>query len=211
MKHSCVSGVGEISLINGWARTMSQRLKSSERYPGCLREITKEQVQGLATTYLARIERDAGKGARRIIATMPAHDCHLGFIHLLFPRAKVIHCTRNPMDLGLSVYFKYFADGNLCSSAFEDIAHYYSGHLQMMDHWRAVLPIDVLTVQYEDLLENPAQQCTRILQHLELEPEPDVLKNAIASITKDELLHWKSLEAELAPLRKSYERHGVRV
>jgi len=33
MKHSCVSGVGEISLINGWARTMSQRLKSSERYP----------------------------------------------------------------------------------------------------------------------------------------------------------------------------------
>jgi hypothetical protein len=210
-KHSSVFGIGEITQINEWARTMSQRLKSGERYPICLRELTAEQVQALAKEYLARIERDAPKGTQRIITTMPAHDFHLGFIHFLLPKAKVIHCTRNPMDLGLFVYFKYFASGHLYSSSFENIAHYYSRHLEIMNHWREVLPIDVLTVQYEDLLENPAQQCTRILQYLELETEDAVLKNAISSVTKDEVHYWKNFKAELEPLRQCYERYGVRV
>lgn len=211
MKHSAISGVGEISLINEWASTMSQRLDSSERYPTCLRELTEEQVQVFAREYLARIERDAAKGTQRIISTMPAHDFHLGFIHLLFPRAKVIHCTRNPMDLGLSVYFKYFASGNLYSSEFENIAHYYSRHLQIMDHWRAVLPIDVLTVSYEDLLENPARECARVLQYLELDAEAAVMAEATASVSGKELYYWKNWQHQLQPLQQSFERYGVRV
>ena len=61
---------------------------------------------------------------RRITDKMPANFLMLGFIHLVLPRARIIHCRRNPVDTCLSIYFTPF--GNLLNFAHdrEDIVAY---------------------------------------------------------------------------------------
>jgi len=42
---------------------------------------------------------------------MPVNLRHLGLIHLLFPKAKLVHCTRDLRDVAVSLYFQYFSEG----------------------------------------------------------------------------------------------------
>ena len=49
-----------------------------------------------------------------------------------------------------------------------DIGEYYIQYLRMMDHWHAVLPGRVLTVQYEDLVFNLEDYVRKLLEYCEL-------------------------------------------
>ena len=45
-----------------------------------------------------------------------------------------------------------------------------------MDHWRAELPLEVLDVPYEELVQAPESWTGRILAHCELDPDPACLR-----------------------------------
>lgn len=73
---------------------------------------------------------------------MPFNFLWVGLVHLLFPRARIVHCKRNPVDTCLSIYSTQFAQNWGFASDWKDLASYYRQYLRLMDHWRAVLPSD---------------------------------------------------------------------
>ena len=57
----------------------------------------------------------------------PMNFMWLGAIKLFFPNSKIIHCTRNPKDICLSVYKNIFSSSIMdWSYSQEDIAKYYN-------------------------------------------------------------------------------------
>src|SRR5262249_31331830 len=66
-----------------------------------------ERVRELADRHLARLQYMSPR-ARRVVDKMPGNYHHLGFIATLFPRAKIIHCRRDPLDTCLSCFGQDF-------------------------------------------------------------------------------------------------------
>ena len=56
-----------------------------------------------AAGYLAALHALA-PGKTRIVDKMPGNTFHLGLVDLMLPEAKIIHCTRDPRDIGLSIF-----------------------------------------------------------------------------------------------------------
>jgi tetratricopeptide (TPR) repeat protein len=108
-------------------------------------------AQKMAGAYLKTLN-GVGAGASRVINKTLGNFYCLGLIATLFPRARIIHCTRHPLDVGVSCYCQNFNNLDFCWS-FEDIGAYYCQYQRLMAHWRDVLPVPIHEVRYEQLIQ----------------------------------------------------------
>lgn len=114
--------------------------------------LTPEAGRSLATEYLALLRR-IGPSAARVTDKQPFNFQQLGLIHLLLPKARIIHCRRHPIDTCLSMYFTYFKGKIEFISNKADLAFAYRQYARIMDHWRSALPSDrFFEVDYEALI-----------------------------------------------------------
>ena len=128
----------------------------------------------LAEAYLERI-RPLAPNARRITDKMPDNFLVLGQAARLFPRARVIHCTRDPADTGLSVLFQNFKDTLPWATRQEDIAAYLENYKRLMDYWAVNLRMRMLTVPYEALVTEPHAWAHRLSTFLGVPFDPAMM------------------------------------
>jgi hypothetical protein len=107
---------------------------------------------------------------------MPYNYRNLGLIALLFPRARVIHCLRDPIDTCLSCYFQNFATGSFFSFDLGHAGLYYRQYERLVAHWRKVLDRPMLEVRYEEHVAEPERICREMLNFLGLEWDPACLR-----------------------------------
>ena len=94
--------------------------------------------------------------ARRVTDKRPNNFQLIGFIHAVFPRARIIHCVRHPVDTCLSIYFQSFARRMDFAYDRDDLVSSFRQYQRLMAHWRNLLPEDrFLEVKYEELVSNP--------------------------------------------------------
>ena len=106
----------------------------------------------LAKSY-DRLLRSFAPGALRVTDKMPTNFLLLGLIHLIFPRARVIHCRRHPVDTLLSMYFTPYTRSPDYAHDRGNLVFYYQQYTRLMAHWRAVLGADrFLEVEYENVV-----------------------------------------------------------
>lgn len=112
---------------------------------------------GMARDYLERVTALSGP-TLRVVDKMPANFLYAGLIHAVFPRARILHMQRHPIDTCLSIYFQNFFHLHAYASDLDDLVHYYGEYVRVTDHWRGVLPeTTLLEVPYEALIED--QEC----------------------------------------------------
>jgi hypothetical protein len=123
--------------------------------------------------HLTRIDPDA----LRIIDKTPSNHLFLGFVQLLFPNARVIHCVRHPLDTALSCYFQNFAGQAIpFSYDLSDIALYFNKYLRVMDHWRLHSGLEIHDVVYEELVSEQERVSRELVKYLDLEWDPACLR-----------------------------------
>ncbi len=116
--------------------------------------MTVENARRVADEYLT-VLRDLGPDAVRVTDKMPPNFMWIGLIHLLFPKARIIHCKRNPIDTCLSIYSTYFTARMDFSGDRGDLVFFYRQYERLMEHWRNVLPAEVYhETQYEELVND---------------------------------------------------------
>lgn len=147
--HSDVYGGGELTDL--WTLVNSLPGLTGMAYPECVPALTQDAMDRLAQDHLNRLEALA-PGAQRVTDKLPHNFLHLGLIEHLFPEAQIIHCTRNALDTCLSIYFHDFNLNNLYARDLNELGRYYQAYTQLMQHWREVLRIPVLEVNYEALV-----------------------------------------------------------
>ena len=150
---------------------------------------------------------------------MPNNFRHIGLIKLILPNAKIIDARRHPLSCCFSIYKQLFAEGQEFSYSLEDVGRYYRDYLELMDHWQAVLPGEILTVQHEDVVDDLETQVRHMLDFCGLpfeeaclryyETERDVRtpssEQVRQPIFRTALDQWKPYENFLAPLKAALE------
>ncbi len=152
--HPRVDSVGEFPGMADIAAVLWTEEKGQLSYPRDARLIGQGALAEMAQGYLGRVSERHRSGADKVCDKYLFNFFNLGLIALLFPRATVIHCRRDPMDLGLSCFMQNFSDtkGLAFTNSLEDIGFYYRHYRRLMQHWNDVLPISVLDVDYEALV-----------------------------------------------------------
>jgi tetratricopeptide (TPR) repeat protein len=121
-----------------------------------------------AETALRSLRRRA-PAATRIVDKDLMNFQHLGLIHRLFPRARIVHCRRDAMDTCFSAYGKLFAGDLPFAYELRELGLYYRDYHALMAHWRRTLPADnFLEVDYETLVSQPDETTRRLVDFLGL-------------------------------------------
>lgn len=154
--HPAVFGAGELAEIELLA------LALPGRYPECIPTITQDALDVAAARYLSTL-RQLAPDAARVVDKMPGNFMHLGFIELLFPKARVVHIQRDPLDTCLSCYFQNFNNGHEYSSDLTQLGEVYRAYERVMAHWRKVARVPLLEVRYEDLVHHQERETRRLL------------------------------------------------
>jgi tetratricopeptide (TPR) repeat protein len=174
--HSAVEGTSELPYLGRVATSLNRNRADGVNYPQAVRELAPANFAALGREYLRRAGRHRVEGARRFIDKMPNNFPTIGFLHLILPNAKIIDARRHPLDSCLSCYRQLFARGQSFTYDLTDIGEYFLQYQRLMDHWHAVLPGRVLTVQYEELVGDFENQTRRLLEYCELPFEDACLK-----------------------------------
>lgn len=160
--HSQVQGAGELMF---WGRLGDPVMQKMRTY------YSHNVATTLANGYLGILERHAS-GVSRVTDKMPGNFSYIGLIHAVFPKAKIIHCRRHPIDACLSMYFQDFGDNQEFHFSLEGLAVYYEQYVRLMDHWRNVLPDGVMyELRYENLVEDMEGETHKLMSFLGLEWE----------------------------------------
>ena len=83
---------------------------------------------------------------------------NIGLILSLFPNAKIINCTRDPVDNCWSIYKNFFPIKTEFVNDFKDITKFYKLYLNTMNFWQKEFPKNIYNLEYESLIENPKNQ-----------------------------------------------------
>lgn len=171
--HPQIDASHEIPEITSIARMLESRKTDSSPYG--LATLSEQQKCSLAQRYLDYVAPLRQQG-RYLIDKLPANCNHIGLIKTLFPDAKIIEMTRDPIATGWSLFRHLFAEGHLYANNLQDIGQYYLNYEQMMQFWRQQLGTQLYSISYEELLQAPETHLQLLMQYLELEFHPGCMQ-----------------------------------
>jgi tetratricopeptide (TPR) repeat protein len=173
-------------------------------------------AEALRASYLGLL-RGIAPEALRVTDKMPFNFLWVGLVHVLLPKARIVHCRRHPLDTCLSMYSTYFAQHWGFASDRGDLAAYYRQYVRLTDHWRTVLPAHrMIDVDYEQATASPEETARRLIAFCGLDWNPACLspdRNADAvrtasrwqarqPIYRTSVERWRNYEPWLGELRE---------
>lgn len=142
-------------------------LDTLDRLVVSLKPASQADLNEVAERYLAPL-REGARGSRYVTDKMPHNFLHLGFISLLFPEARIIHCLRDPMDTGLSIFRRNFSAMHRYATDLAAIGHFLGEQRRLMRHWQEALAMPMFQVSYEELVVEPETVLRNVLTFLNL-------------------------------------------
>jgi cytochrome c-type biogenesis protein CcmH/NrfG len=171
--HSGLTGIGESHALTDIVRHIPKVFDKTS-YLEVLQKIPEIGHQ-LGAAYLEELDREA-PGARRVIDKMPNNALHLAVVSCILPGARVIWCERNEDDVAVSCFQKSLGAGLPWAANLGDIRCWQRNLRKLKAHWEATLPLQILTVHYEDMVGDPETQARRIAAFLDVPFELGMLE-----------------------------------
>lgn len=215
--HPLVFGAGEMHTFPQLVNELHHR----HRFPEDVAAIDQGELGRIAEEYITSVQSQAG--SETFVTDKNLYNLHyLGLIALVFPKARVVHCRRNIMDNGYSIYaHRFFADFPY-SNDLHNIGHHYGQYRRLMRHWIETLPIPVYQIDYERLVEDQEVETRKLLDAVGLtfddaclrfhENERIVATSSVAQVrermNRGSIDVWRKFEAELEPLQKAVAEAG---
>jgi tetratricopeptide (TPR) repeat protein len=225
--HSRVFGAGELRFTREDFESLPAVMSSDDAAMVCLDRLDREAIGIIGQKHLDHLHTLNGE-ASRIVDKMPDNYMYLGLLAALFPKAKFIHCRRDLRDVAVSCWITNFRQIRWASDP-DDIASRFHEYQRLMEHWRAVLPVPLLDIHYEDTVADLEGVARRLVAWCGLEWEPACLafhktKRPVrtASVTQvrqpvytRSVARWKHYEpalgdlfARLVPKELATDEHG---
>ena len=115
-------------------------------------------------------------GLRHVTDKMPGNFLLIGFLHMILPKAKIIHCARDAAATCLSIFKVHFrGDSHRYGYDLGELADFHNLYTDIMAHWHKVLPGVVHDVRYEDFVANQEGQTRALMAYLGLPWDDKVL------------------------------------
>ncbi|MDP6572729.1 MAG: tetratricopeptide repeat protein [Rhodospirillales bacterium] len=166
--HGGVFGAGELDAVGFIAAGLGEAAGAAGPFPEGVAALETAAANDLSRPFLEHLV-SVGRGTHRVIDKTPDNFLYLGLIALLFPKARIIHCRRDARDVCLSCYFTDFAGPRAWATDLGDLGLYHRAYEMLMEHWRKVLPLPILEVRYEALVDGLEEESRRVIDFLGLE------------------------------------------
>ncbi len=125
------------------------------------KNLTEDGLTEIAGSYLNQTQ--SSNEEKIVVDKQLGNFQFVGLIKQLFPNAKVIHCTRNPMSMGLSCFAQKLPPySNPWASSLESIGQFYAAYASLMSFWTTCFS-DILEVPYEGLVQQQNEWTQTIL------------------------------------------------
>ena len=136
--HEEVHGAGEIIKMAKIEDIYKNKFAKNKKYPSSIKFIDDKIIDELSNEYIQYLTSLNSK-VKIFTDKLPGNFIRIGFIKLLFPNAKIIHCKRHPLDNCLSIFFTNFSNNIDYSFNLDNIANYYLSYTEIMNHWKKFL------------------------------------------------------------------------
>jgi len=173
--HPAVFGAGEREELRLLTLGIPRELGGGATWPGCVDDLTEAEMRFAGDWYEAQLGREASH-ARIITDKMPQNYLHLGLAAHALPEARVVHCVRDPLDTSLSCYFQQFHHAHAWSTRLDWLARTYRSYTRLYDHWRQVLPLSTLEIDYETMVSSPEPTMRKLVDFCGLDWNPACLR-----------------------------------
>ena len=168
--HRDVHAAGERSALSSAFAALGGGLDTADAVAK-IAALDGEALDRAAGVYLAQLHALApDKG--RIVDKMPGNYAFLGLAGLVLPGARIIHCERDPRDIGLSIFTFRFHGQHPYAHDLGDLGWMIVQQERLMAHWKASLPNPILTVKLSDWVGDFDGTLARVLAHLGLPHDP---------------------------------------
>jgi tetratricopeptide (TPR) repeat protein len=168
-QHPAVTAGGEMDFLPQCVAT------ALAPFPQSMASLPRERISSLASQYLEEMTR-LFPGAERITDKRPDNFLYLGLIKTLFPHAKIVHTTRDPLDNCLSIFFLHLDQRMSYALDLMDIGHYFGQYRRLMAHWKGLFASDIFDLSYDTLVREPSATAARLFAFLGLEWEDRYLE-----------------------------------
>lgn len=207
--HSLIGGGRESSF---WPERAIEFMRRTEAGIDIHGDVASE----LAQEYLAMLSASAGQ-CRYAVDKNPNNFQFSGLLHGLFPNSRIIHLSRHPLAIALSIWMAPFRlDAGYVSDR-RNLVCVIREHARLLAHFHSVLPEDrFLSVRYEAITNEPDTVIRGLFEFLELQPEPACFRpesnpNPVLTLSANQVRHpihkrsqerWKNYEPWLGELAK---------
>ncbi len=168
--HPKVHGAGELSIAKEMFDRVPGWMNVKAAPAACMPLISMEVIQRAAKEHLTQLRAHHAMAAR-IVDKMPDNYLWLGFLAALFPKAKFIYSKRDVHDIAVSCWITNFKQIRWACDQ-DDIGGRIQNHLRIMEHWKKVLPVPILEVEYEQTVEDLEGVARKMIAFCGLEWDP---------------------------------------
>ncbi|WP_119392369.1 tetratricopeptide repeat-containing sulfotransferase family protein [Taklimakanibacter lacteus] len=211
-RHPQAAGAGELDRIWKFGRWLGYHddagkfIRQFDAKPAA-------EKAALAEQYI-RLLRFFAPDARRVVDKLPHNFELLGLIALLFPKSRIVHMRRNAVDTCLSCFQNTLNAQHGYSRNLTTLGLYYREYARLMEHWRRVLPVKFIDVDYESLTRDFEAEARRLIDFLGLDWDPACLSfhegtSGVRTFSRNQVRNpiyqssvgrWRRYEAQLGPL-----------
>jgi tetratricopeptide (TPR) repeat protein len=212
--HGQVVGAGELVRINLLAKVM----KFGTAWPvseflATLGAMPPQGLRDVADDYV-RLLQFHGPKARRVVDKLPHNFINLGVVALLWPKARIVHCRRNPVDTCWSCFQNPLNDSHAYSRDLTYLGQYYREYARLMDHWKRLMPDRIYDLNYENFTADFEAEARKLIDFIGLPWDEACLsfhetgstvqtlsrRQVRNPIYKSSVERWRRYEQELQPL-----------
>ena len=155
--HPHIIGLGETPKLPQLVHAFEDMLGTEEDQFLQIHSSYWEHVHAFASTKKVALDKLLGNFA------------YIGWIRHIFPEARILHCTRDPIDTCWSIFRHRFVGNHSYAYSLEELGSYYALYHDTMNFWKEQYPESILDVSYEELVQNPIGVCRGIEQFCGLE------------------------------------------
>ena len=196
-RHPSIASGGERPTVSLIADELVRRLTPATPWPGPATVLDVLSCKAAAARYGAEARQDSADAAH-VTDSTPHNFLHLGLIATLFPKAVIVHCTRDPVDTCLSLYTRLINREHAYGFDLGHLGAYFRQYERLIAHWRGVLPIPIQDVGFDALLADPRAAIEPVLNQMGLAWDEACLAPIAAA--REGVRHD-------AACRKAYQRH----
>ncbi|MCK0167576.1 sulfotransferase [Jannaschia sp. S6380] len=212
--HPGVTAGGELAVLRRITAPLCETWKAGD-------PVTRAQLSAAGAAYAERAlpDEDTRRTDKSIYSFL-----EIGVIRAILPKAHVVVVTRDPRDVGLSIWRNHFREGtHRYAATQEGIADQIGQFHQALAFWRAEVPGAFHRIAYEDLLDDPEGRARSLLAACDLDWDPAVLSfhesaKRVATLSFAQVRQplyrsskggWRRSAGEIAPLIRALSERGL--
>ncbi|PCI51598.1 MAG: hypothetical protein COB49_01410 [Alphaproteobacteria bacterium] len=173
--HSDIGTAGELVWLQRFIRSALDQHKLA--FPLGLVRLNEQALTDIRAKYMAVLQdhSQCKSGTSFVIDKLPANFLYIPLIAKIFPASPIIVSARDSLETCWSCYTHLFSGPQFFAYDMEELARYCKACNRLITHYRAAGLKTLYTAEYEKLVENPAREIAKLLNHCGLEMETQCL------------------------------------